>query len=155
VGPGTTVGAGSIPPGEDELEAADVGEDLEPEDEEHLAAEARIEHFDELSRRVDGEVVDGAWRHATQGPLERLMSQHLGSKLRVADATCASSFCRVKLSHPERSRISPAGLFEFDLARASLELTDVQYDNRDEGATTLYFRRGPAPATQPAAADAN
>jgi hypothetical protein len=148
--PNTAVGVERRAGGEnaEALGSAETGDELELEDEELLAEEARTEHFDELSRRIDGEVVDGAWRHETEGPLARLMSQHLGPKVSVSEATCASTFCRVKLSHPDWARIPPGSTFAFDLARASLEVTDVQYDNRSEHVTTLYFRRGPAPATQ-------
>ncbi len=142
--------AAELLPGDDEQDldspgVSEVGAELEPDDEEHLAEEARIQHFDALSRRIDGEVVDGAWRHETEEPLKRLMVQHLGPKVGVAEATCASTHCRVKLTHPEWSRIPPGWTFAFDLARASLEVTEAQYDNRDEGVTTLYFKRGPAP----------
>jgi hypothetical protein len=142
--------------GADSLDTADMPAEfeLEPEDEEILAEEARIKHFDELSRRIEAEVVDGAWRHQTEAPLKRLLSQHLGPQIMVAEATCASSFCRVKLTHPDLPRLPTSGIFEFDVARASLEVTEVQYDNRQPGLTTLYFKRGPAPATQPALADA-
>jgi hypothetical protein len=127
------------------LDTAEGPDELDPEDEEILAQEAQALHFDALNRRIDTERVDGAWRHETEGPLKQLMTQHLAPKIRVSEATCASSFCRVKLDHPEWSRIPPGWMFEFDLARASLEVTEVQYDNREEGATTLYFKRGPAP----------
>src|SRR5262245_3751504 len=71
----------------DPLDGAEVGDELEPEDEELLAQETRKKHFDELSQRVDTEVVDGAWRHATEVPLKRLLSEHLGPKLGVSEAT--------------------------------------------------------------------
>ncbi len=134
-------------------QVADDDGELEPDDQEVLAQEARIQHFDELSGRVDREVVDGAWRHETEGPLRQLMSQHLGPKVRVSEATCASTLCRVKLSHPDFARIPPGFMFAFDVARAPLAVTEVEYDNREERVTTLYFKRGPAPAAQTALAD--
>ena len=136
------------------LEGAQGPAELDPEEAEDLSQATRIRHFDELSRRIDTEVVDGAWRHATEEPLKRLIAEHLGPKVSVAGVTCASTFCRLRLSHPEMPRVPASSMFAFDLARSSLDVTEVEYDNRDEGVTTLYFKRGPAPATQPALAEA-
>jgi hypothetical protein len=128
-------------------------EEIDPDEAETLSQAERLQYFDELSERIDSEVVDLAWQRATEGPLGRLLAEQLGSNVRVAEATCASSHCRVKLSHPEWARMPPGLMFAFDVARASLQVTEVQYDNRDEGATTLYFKRGSAPAARAALAD--
>lgn len=121
--------------------------DAEQRAREEQARQERIRYFDELSRRVDTERIDGAWRHHTEAPLQQLLAQHLGPEISVAEATCASTYCRVKLSHPQ-SPLLRASTFSFDLARASLEVTEVSFDHREEGTTTLYFKRGPAPAAQ-------
>jgi len=128
-------------------------EELDSEGAEAESQAVRNDHFDELSRRIDREVVDGSWRHATEGPLKSLIAKHLGSKVSVTEATCASTSCRVQLSHPEWPRIPPGWMFALDVARASLEVTEAEYDNRAEGTTTLYFKRGPAPAHQVALVD--
>lgn len=141
--------------------AAEAGDELEDSQarEEQLGSEdqarqARIEYFDQLSKRVDTEEVDGDWRHHTEAPLKDLLAEHLGREVSLAEVTCASTYCRVKLSHPQSPRLRSGPGFEFDLARASLEVTEVSFDNREEGATTLYFKRGPAPAPQLAEAQA-
>jgi hypothetical protein len=147
--------AAEAPP---ELSGAQAREEpTEPEADqlelEEQARQTRIQYFDELSRRIDTEAIDGAWRHDTEGPLKQLLAKHLGPEISVAEATCASSYCRVKLNHPQSPRLR-GSTFSFDLARASLEVTEVSFDNREQGTTTLYFKRGPAPATQLAEAAA-
>jgi hypothetical protein len=124
-----------------------------PEQQERRVQQVRIEHFDALDRRVDTELVDGRWRHETEQPLRQLMTKYLAPEITVSEATCASTLCRVKLSHPAWPHIPATKLFEFNVARASLEVTEIQYDNRADGTTTLYFKRGPAPASIPATPD--
>ncbi len=133
--------------------ASDAREEPDPGEVEALSRAERLQYFDALSARIDSEATDGAWRSATEGPLARLISEQLGSKVSVAEATCASSYCRVQLNHPEWARLPPDLMFAFDLARTSLQVTEAEYDNRDEGATTLYFKRGSAPANQADLAD--
>jgi hypothetical protein len=97
-------------------------EEVDPKEQERRLEQVRVEHFDALSRRVDTELVDARWQHETEQPLKQLMSKHLGPDFTVSEATCASTLCRVKLEHRAWPRIPTAKVFEFDMARASLEV---------------------------------
>jgi hypothetical protein len=128
--------------------APPVEEQTDPDEVARQAEEKRAKFFDELSQRIDTETIDGAWRHRTEGPLKRLLVQHLEPEASISEATCASSFCRVKLSHPNSSRIPSNKVFDFISDRTSLEVGEVLFDYREERVTTLYFKRGEAPTAR-------
>ena len=151
---GAVVGSDTLARGREEqrldaLDGAGIREEIDPEEEARRDDEERARFLDELSRRVDTEPVEGAWRHDTESGIRRLISEHLGSHVTVSEATCASSLCRVKLSHPEWPHIPQDKMFKFDTNRASLGTSQIQFDTRKDRATTLYFMRDePSVATQ-------
>jgi hypothetical protein len=102
---------------------------------------ARSAALDGLSRRVDSELVDAAWSPQTERTIERVISAQLGPAVSVAEATCGSTICRAKLSHPGSPRISDEAFLHFTLNRASLGSMEIQLDTRAEGSTVLYFLR--------------
>jgi|GEM_PF-1759745 len=124
-----------------------VHEQLDPEEQARRGDGERAAFLADLSRRVDTEPVDGAWRHDTETGIRRLISEYLGPKVSISEATCASSVCRVKLSHPEWPHLPQDKMIQFDSNRASLGTSQIQFDPSDERATTLYFMRDQVPVT--------
>lgn len=105
------------------------------------ARAARSAFLDGLNRRVDGEAVDPAWSPQTEATIERVLSVQLGPAVSVAAATCRSTVCRAKLSHPGSPRISDEAFLHFTLNRESLGNMEIQLDSRADGSTVLFFLR--------------
>jgi hypothetical protein len=134
---------GKATPGDDDT----LKERLDPEEEARRGDTERAAFLADLSRRVDTEPVDGAWRHDTETGIRRLIAEHLGPKVSISEATCASSVCRVKLNHPEWPHIPTEKMIQFDVNRSSLAASQIQFDPSAERATTLYFMRDQPTAT--------
>lgn len=94
-----------------------------------------------LSRKLDSEAVDPTWSQETEGTIARVISRELGPAVSVAEAKCATTICRAKLSHPGSPRIPDDQLVKFTLHRDSLGTMELQLDTRAEGTTTLYLLR--------------
>jgi len=126
---------------EEALADDDGHEPLDPAAEERQARETENAFWAELQARVDAEVVDAAWRRETEPVITKVISAQLSPEVRVDQVFCASSLCRVTLSHPSWPVIPSDRLGRFALNRESLGSMEMQLDGRKAGESTLYFLR--------------
>lgn len=129
------------PQEEDRLDDADERRPREPELAEAELRETRIRFWDAMSDQVDTEEIDPAWRNTTEPVLEQAIPR-LGPQVSIAETSCASTLCRVKLNHPEWPHIPNERFSDFVMNREGpLASMEIRLDIRDEGNTTLYFVR--------------
>lgn len=126
-------------PGAEDAQVLSPRERLEAE--RRRAEEARAIVLQELNDRVDTEPLDPTWRVETERSIHRVVPDHLGPNVELEEVLCASTLCRVGLSHPQQERIPNEEILQLVHDEEGLGHLGMSFDYSEKGYTTLYLRR--------------
>jgi hypothetical protein len=118
-----------------------AGESEESEDDPELERVQREAYLSELEDRFKAEPVDRAFRLEKEAALQLTGGALAGSGVSLESAECASSMCKVKLTHPSLRRPPRTAIIDFLRAvhAEGSPLTRLAFNFKyEDGATTLY-----------------
>ncbi|WP_437946645.1 hypothetical protein WME98_37985 [Sorangium sp. So ce296] len=104
-------------------------------------ARAMDAFYQELSDRVEREPPDPRWRAEAEEELGAKLREALPREVQVTALACASTLCRLELSHPQMDTLSSA-LVEKLIARAVVGDMGTNFQ-RFPGRTRVYLSRPP------------
>lgn len=127
--------------GQDSVGTAAESPDSTQEDDPEMQRAQQEAFLDELEERFKAEPVDRAWRLEKESALQTTAGVLQGSGVSLEQAQCASSMCKVKLSHPSLRRPPRPAIIDFLMAvhKEGSPLTRLAFNFKyEDGATILY-----------------
>jgi len=127
--------------GQDTVATAGESLDSTQDDDPEMQRAQQEAFLDELEARFKAEPVHRAWQLEKESALQSTAGVFRGSGVILEHAQCASSMCKVELSHPSLRRLPRTAVVDFLMAvhAEGSPLTRFAFNFKyEDGATTLY-----------------